>query len=64
MFIDNAIQSSCFSKVCRHQPLGLVLPCQDLSFPRLSLDSSGYAPIEGWDFKEIYNIKQFPLVAI
>ena len=31
-------------------------PSQDLSFPRLSLDFSGNAPIGGWDFKEIYTV--------
>ena len=29
---------------------------EDLSFTRISLDSTGYAPIGGWDFKEIYMV--------
>ena len=29
---------------------------EDLSFPRLSLDFTGYAPIGGLDIKEIYTV--------
>ena len=57
MLIDHANQGSCFCKISQGPPArGLVQPCQDLSFPRILLDSSGYAPIGGWDFKEKYTV--------
>ena len=45
-----------YLRSARDQPLGLEQPCQSFSFPRISLDSTDYAPIGGWDFKEINTV--------